>query len=347
MAAPTLIPHTSARVPGSSTQATASRLRVELHARSFAALDTLLHSQVRAFEPEIRDMAAYCLDTTGKRLRPLLVFASGHGNGSDQMDDLVRVAAVIEMVHLATLVHDDIMDKADARRSRPTAARKYGAAAAVLLGDTLFAQAVHLSTQFPTTEVCREVSIAARRVCSGEIMQTLGKGLANPSLDTYWRVIELKTAELFRVACRLGATVGGHGPEFAAAAEEFGRRLGVAFQIFDDLADYLGDERSIGKTLGTDFATAKLTLPLHLLRQRAPADQLDALRADVAAGRNPLDRLRDLMLDHSVDADTIAAIEAQLHAGDAALAPFSHLQAVELLLGLSAHLRGLVEGLRR
>jgi octaprenyl-diphosphate synthase len=271
------------------------------------------------------------------------VFASGWGAEANARADLVKVAAVIEMVHLATLVHDDIMDRADSRRSRPTAARTFGPAAAVLLGDTLFAQSVHLATQFPTTEVCREVSAAARRVCSGEILQTLGRSRKQPSLETYWRVIELKTAELFRVACRLGASVAGHGPGFAAAAEEFGRRLGIAFQVFDDLADYVGSEEAIGKTLGTDFATGKLTLPLHLLQQRAPS-AVEALRS----GKEPVDLsvLRDLMLEHAVDTDTVAAIEAQLAAGESLLESWAHLPSVGPLLEISGHLRSLVAGLR-
>lgn len=323
------------------------RLGLERYLGSFQALDVMLRGQVSAFEPEIREMAAYCLDTSGKRLRPLLVFASGW-RGPEVQPDLVRLAAVIEMVHLATLVHDDIMDRADQRRSRPTAARKWGPAAAVLLGDTLFAQAVHLSTQFPTTEVCREVSAAARRVCSGEIVQTLHRGERNQSLDLYWRVIELKTAELFRVACRLGASVGGHGPEFAAAAEEFGRRLGIAFQIFDDLADYLGDAAAIGKTLGTDLATGKLTLPLQLLRERAPEAELAPLLDPAAASRpDRLDRVRDLMLEHDVDGGTVAAIEAHLAAGEACLLAHGNAAPVKPLLELAAHLRSLVDALRR
>jgi octaprenyl-diphosphate synthase len=129
-----------------------------------AALDCFMRDQVDRFEPEIRRMAAYCLDTSGKRLRPTLVFVSGWQGEGVVSEDLVRAAGVVEMVHLATLVHDDIMDRAEIRRNRRTAAREFGPDAAVLLGDALFSQALHVASQFPTTEVCRLVSESTRKV---------------------------------------------------------------------------------------------------------------------------------------------------------------------------------------
>ena len=122
-----------------------------------AELNRFLHGELASFEPEIRAMADYCIDTSGKRIRPALVFLSGWRGPQTFSPDLVRVAAVVELVHLATLVHDDIMDAADVRRNRRTAAREYGPTAAVLLGDALFAHALNLATQFPTTEVCSAV----------------------------------------------------------------------------------------------------------------------------------------------------------------------------------------------
>ena len=137
-----------------------------------AALDRFLREQVQAFEPEIREMADYCIDTSGKRIRPALVFLSGWKADGQPTAELVKAAAVVELVHLATLVHDDIMDDADLRRNRDTAARKFGSTAAVLLGDALFSHALHLAAQFPTNEVCHMVSESTRRVCAGEIVQT-------------------------------------------------------------------------------------------------------------------------------------------------------------------------------
>ena len=144
-----------------------------LVAPQMAALDHFMIGQVASFEPEIQPMAKYCLESTGKRLRPTLVFVSGWQGDAIVNDDLVRAAGVVEMVHLATLVHDDIMDQAEIRRSRRTAAREFGPNAAVLLGDALFSQALHVASLFPTNDVCRLVSESTRNVCSGEILQTM------------------------------------------------------------------------------------------------------------------------------------------------------------------------------
>src|SRR5476651_1808207 len=176
-----------------------------LLAPHLAELDRFLHGQLASFEPEIRAMADYCIDTSGKRIRPALVFLGGWRGPGVIKPELVRVAAVVELVHLATLVHDDIMDGAEVRRSQRTAAREYGATAAVLLGDALFAHALNLATQFPTTEICAAVSDSTRKVCAGEIVQTLRRGSAGITLADYQRIVDLKTAELFRVSCFLGA----------------------------------------------------------------------------------------------------------------------------------------------
>jgi len=305
-----------------------------------AALDRFMQGQVGCFEPELREMAAYCLETSGKRLRPALVFISGWRGEGVVSDDLVRVAGVVEMVHLATLVHDDIMDGAEIRRNRRTAARAYGANAAVLLGDALFSQALHVAAQFPTTEVCRLVSASTRQVCSGEIMQTLRRRGADVSLADYMRVIDLKTAELFRVSCLLGSRIAGYPEDFVAAAEDFGRHLGIAYQIYDDLVDFLGEERRIGKTLGTDLATGKLTLPLLLLFEKLPTPEGTALREAFRAGRGwdlaaSAGRMRDLRIADAV----AAAIEREVATAGNALHPHVRQPPVALMGSLCDLLR--------
>jgi octaprenyl-diphosphate synthase len=258
----------AAQVPSKEESGNDLASLLAMNAESLAALEILLNEQVASFEPEVREYAAYCLGTSGKRLRPLLVFLSGW-QGEGKVDpDLVKVAAVIEMVHMATLVHDDIMDGAAVRRGRATVSEKDGPSVAVLLGDALFARAVVLSTQVPGTLVCSRVAEATQRVCSGEIIQTLGAGAGAPSRSRYERVIDLKTAELFSVSCELGAALVGASPEHVRAAAVFGRHLGVAYQIYDDLADFAGDPTRIGKTLGTDWKSGKFTLPVFELLER-------------------------------------------------------------------------------
>ena len=310
-------------------------------------LDHFLRGQLAAFEPEIRAMADYCIDTSGKRIRPALVFISGWRGADVVSPDLVRVAAVVELVHLATLVHDDIMDEAEVRRSRRTAAREYGATAAVLLGDALFAHALNLATQFPTTEVCSAVSESTRRVCTGEIMQTLRRGSTSVTRADYQRIIDLKTAELFRVSCALGSRLAGFSPAYVDAVSRFGRHLGIAYQIYDDLADFFGEERRVGKTLGTDLASGKLTLPLFLLMERLPPADREDLTAEIL-GQRPvqpalhLQQMRDLGIFGAVTDAVVAEIET----ARAALQAWPNEAPTKLLLGLCEVLQAQVAALR-
>jgi len=312
-----------------------------------AALDRFLQGQLAAFEPEIRAMVNYCIDTSGKRIRPALVFLSGWNEAESVSPDLVRAAAIVELVHLATLVHDDIMDSAELRRNRRTAVREFGPTAAVLLGDALFAHALHLAAAFPTTDVCAAVSESTRRVCAGEIVQSLRRRSIDLTPADYQRIIDLKTAELFRVSCYLGARLAGSEDGYVGASDRFGRHLGIAYQIYDDLADFFGQEEKIGKTLGTDLASGKLTLPLFALMDRLPPYERSALREEIA-GRRPAQaelRLKQ-MLDLGVFDAVESAVQVEVSAARAALAewpgcpPTSHLLALgDVLLSQAASLR--------
>jgi octaprenyl-diphosphate synthase len=318
--------------------------RLEPH---MAELDRFLRSQVSDFEPEIREMADYCIDTSGKRIRPALVFLSGWREPAAVSNDLVRVAAVVELVHLATLVHDDIMDEAEVRRNRRTAARAYGPVAAVLLGDALFSHALYLAAQFPTTEICLAVSASTRRVCAGEIVQTLRRGSTDFTRADYWRVIDLKTAELFRLSCQLGSQLGGCPPAYAEAAGRFGRHLGIAYQIYDDLADYFGQEKRIGKTLGTDLLSGKLTLPLLTLMDRLPASERVALQEEIRGAHPPQLALRlRQMVEKGIFPIVAEAVQAEITSAAAALAPWGQLAPTPLLLGLCDVLQGQVAALQ-
>ena len=311
-------------------------------------LDRFLHGQLGAFEPEIRTMVNYCIDTSGKRIRPALAFLSGWRGPGQVSPDLIRVAAVVELVHLATLVHDDIMDDADVRRSRRTASREYGATAAVLLGDALFAHALHLATQFPTTEICAAVSESTRRVCAGEIVQTLRRHSTNITRADYQRIVDLKTAELFRVSCFLGAKLAGFPAEFVADVSRFGRHLGIAYQIYDDLVDFFGEEKRIGKTLGTDLASGKLTLPLLVLMERLPAAEAATLATEIAGERPPQLTLRlQQMGEYGIFASVAEAVQTEVAEAVAALRQWGDQTPTPLLLGLSDVLQAQVAGLQR
>ncbi len=311
-----------------------------------AELDRFLASQLDAFEPEIRPMVEYCIDTSGKRIRPALVFLGGWQGPGRVTQDLVRVAAVVEMVHLATLVHDDIMDNADVRRNRRTASREFGPTAAVLLGDALLAHAVHLTTQFPTAEICAAVSESMRRVCAGEIVQTIRRRSTTLTRDEYHRIVDLKTAELFRLSCYLGSRLGGFPSGFVESANRFGRHLGIAYQIYDDLVDFFGTESRIGKTLGTDLASGKVTLPLFVLLDRLPADEAAALRAELSGQKAPQLALRLKQMQELGVFEAVAAeVEAEVLKAKAALESWPSESPTPLLLALCSVLSSQVAGL--
>ena len=248
--------------------------------QAFELINTQLYSveerirqQARAFDPAVEGYVSYAIESSGKRLRPALALLAGGATGEINSSHL-DLAVVLELIHAATLVHDDIMDGADKRRGQPTANAKWGNALSVLLGDCLFAHALKLSTNFSDGEISRRIASAASDVCSGEIMQTQRRFDLKLSVADYYRIIEMKTAALFAAATELGAFINEASPEIISAMKTFGLKLGTAYQIYDDCLDIAGTESSAGKTLGTDLRKGKLTLPiLHLLGNASLAEQ--------------------------------------------------------------------------
>ncbi len=240
------------------------------------AVSRRLAEQVNAFDPALAQYAEYALTGNGKQLRPTLVALAANALGKVN-DSHVTVAAIIEMVHLATLVHDDVMDEAEIRRGRLTLAANWGNEIAVLFGDCLFAHALKMAASFPTPEICRAVASATNTVCSGEILQTRHRRNFELSQKEYFRVLEMKTAELFALSCDLAAVLGNATAPQRAALREFGLAFGTAYQIYDDCVDLFGTEKNAGKSLGTDLANGKLTYPVLLVWERANAAERAAL----------------------------------------------------------------------
>jgi octaprenyl-diphosphate synthase len=227
-----------------------------------------LMQQAGDFDPQIVSYAQYALNGNGKHLRPTLVALAANAIG-EISDAHVTAAVIIEMVHLATLVHDDVMDEAEVRRGQLTLAANWGNEIAVLFGDCLFAQALKLAASFPTPEVCRAVAMATNTVCTGEILQTQQRRKFQISRRDYFRVIEMKTAELFTLSCDLAAFLGEAPTKQRVALREFGAAFGTAYQVYDDCVDLFGSEIAAGKSLGTDLAKGKLTWPVLLAWERA------------------------------------------------------------------------------
>ncbi len=230
----------------------------------------------------------------GKRLRPALVLLSGAAVDPLRVgDDHVVLGVVLEMVHTATLIHDDVLDAAQTRRRFPTIHSVWGDHAAILLGDYLFSQAFRLAATLDSTLACRWIGEASRKVCEGELRQVLGRGATDLDEATYIDMLRGKTAELCAVACRLGGRSAGASSAVSRRLGEYGEALGIAFQIADDYLDLWGDDRVAGKTLGTDLLQGKWTLPL--LRLLATADAADRQRLVSILAGPPQQRFAEVM----------------------------------------------------
>lgn len=240
------------------------------------SVEERIRAQVRAFDPALEGYVDYVCGSSGKRLRPALALLAGGATGRITSSH-VDLAVILELIHIATLVHDDIMDGAELRRDQPTANAKWGNAISVLLGDALFAHALRLATNFSDAEISRRIADSAVEVCTGEIVQTQRRYDLKLSTLDYYRIIEQKTASLFAAACELGAFLSETSPAHIGALRQFGLKLGTAYQVYDDCVDLVGDEEEIGKTLGSDLRKGKLTLPLILLLQDARGDEHQAL----------------------------------------------------------------------
>ena len=235
-------------------------------------VESRIARQAAEFDPAIEGYVTYAIGSRGKRLRPLVALLSGGACGG-MTSGHVDLAVIVELIHIATLVHDDIMDEAERRRAQPTVNARWGNSLSVLLGDCLFAQALNLSTNFDNAEISRVIARAAREVCSGEIIQTQRRFDLHLSIDDYLRIVEMKTGSLFAAASELGAVINGADLETTRALRDFGRKIGAAYQIYDDCLDIAGNESEIGKTLGTDLRKGKMTLPILLLLRSAPPDE--------------------------------------------------------------------------
>jgi octaprenyl-diphosphate synthase len=271
-----------------------------------------LMKQVTAFEPDLAQYAEYALNGNGKHLRPALVALTANALGQ-ATDSHVTVAVIIEMVHLATLVHDDVMDEAEIRRGRLTLAANWGNEIAVLFGDCLFAQAVKLAASFPTPEICRAVAVATNTVCSGEILQTQHRRDFQFTREKYFKVLEMKTAELFALSCELSACLSGVAADTRGALRQFGLAFGTAYQVYDDCVDLFGSEMTAGKSLGTDLAKGKLTLPVLLAWERADAIDRATLQGLVGTWQNgALVRMSELLAKYDTLASSLQVIEEYL-----------------------------------
>jgi len=272
-------------------------------------VEAALAKQVSGFDPRLAEHMQYILGGTGKRLRPSLALLAGGATGGIS-EDHITLGVIVELIHVATLVHDDVLDEADLRHRLPTSNSRWGNEISVLLGDCLFAHALRLAASYPTTDVCRRVSEATNTVCSGEIVQTQRRFDIDLTLDQYLDIINMKTGALFAVSCELGAVLNVSTPSVVKSMHDFGTNLGIAYQIYDDCVDIVGQERQAGKSLGTDMKKGKLTLPFLLLLQHAGVEKRQELGAMIfRSDEQEQQRLLQLALGNGVMGESLATID--------------------------------------
>ncbi len=224
--------------------------------------------QAAAFDPALEGYVVYAVGSRGKRLRPLLALLAGGASGKINSDH-VDLAVIVELIHIATLVHDDVMDEAQRRRSQPTASARWGNSLSVLLGDCLFAHALTLSTNFENSDIGRTIARTAATVCSGEMIQTQRRFDLTLTVQDYLRIVQMKTGSLFSAAAELAALISEAEPNVIETFKNFGIQVGTAYQIYDDCVDLAGSESATGKTLGTDLRKGKFTLPVLIFLRSA------------------------------------------------------------------------------
>jgi octaprenyl-diphosphate synthase len=309
------------------------------------AVGQRLAKQVNEFDPALAPYAEYALTGHGKHLRPTLVALAANSLGKVN-DSHVTIAVIIEMVHLATLVHDDIMDEAEIRRGQLTLAANWGNEIAVLFGDCLFAQALKLAASFPTPEICRAVATSTNTVCSGEILQTRHRRSFERSRREYFRVLEMKTAELFALSCEMAACLSGAGAAERSVLRRFGLSFGTAYQIYDDCIDLFGSEAAVGKSLGTDLAKGKLTLPVLLAWERATPAERARLEEMIQNWQPPhMRRVSELLVRYGSLATTIETLSQHLETARQALGELPETEGRAGLMGLTDFLARQTEAL--
>ena len=287
-----------------------------LAAPEMAAMDALIRQRLASDVVLINQVAEYIIGAGGKRLRPMLLLLTAGALGH-RSTDAHQLAAVVEFIHTATLLHDDVVDESDLRRGRSTANAVWGNAASVLVGDFLYSRSFQLMVELERLEVMRILADTTNTIAEGEVLQLLH--VRNPDTDeaAYLRVIERKTAVLFAAATRLGALLAGADAATCDALHRYGMALGYAFQIADDVLDYASDAATLGKNLGDDLAEGKATLPLIHAMQHSDAATQGLLRAAIQQGDadampdvlaaihacGSLDYSRDRALQYARDAD--------------------------------------------
>ena len=266
-----------------SASAASTAAALALVAQDMSAMDAVIEQRLASDVPLVGQISRYIVAAGGKRLRPALLLLMC-GALDCRSEQRLNLAAVVEFIHTATLLHDDVVDESTLRRGRPTANEAFGNPASVLVGDFLYSRAFQMMVLAQDLRVMQVLSEATNVIAEGEVQQLMNMHDASLSEAEYLNVIRSKTAKLFEASARLAAILAGSSPAIEAACAEYGQALGTAFQVIDDVLDYDGDVAQMGKNLGDDLREGKVTLPLIVAMERAsPADR-DLIRLAIEEG---------------------------------------------------------------
>ena len=265
---------------------------LDLVAPDMGQVDLVIADRLASGVPLVGQVAQYIISAGGKRLRPvlLLLTCGALGYTSTQRFNL---AAVVEFIHTATLLHDDVVDESTLRRGRPTANENFGNPASVLVGDFLYSRAFQMMVEANSMRIMQTLADATNVIAEGEVLQLMNMHDASLDEEGYLRVIRSKTAKLFEASARLGAILAGSTEAVEQACAEYGQALGTAFQVIDDVLDYDGNASEMGKNLGDDLREGKATLPLILAMQRGNSSQRQTVREAIETGS--VERLQEVV----------------------------------------------------
>ncbi len=257
------------------TEAASLTTITSLTQSSMTNVNTIIIDRMQSDIDLIPTLAGHLIASGGKRIRPMLTLAGAimAGSGEDAGEDAAKLAAAVEFIHTATLLHDDVIDESDMRRGQQTANAIWGNEASVLVGDFLFARAFELMVETGNIGVLGRLSSASARITEGEIEQMMIAGKPDTDINSYLSVIIGKTAELFGAAAAAGGMINGGDTALNTALKNYGMALGIAFQITDDALDYDGGTTTLGKNIGDDFAEGKTTLPVMIAYQEGGAEE--------------------------------------------------------------------------
>ena len=275
-----------------------ARRTFELIAPELRLVEEEFERQARSNIQVIAYIGEYLRRSGGKRVRPALTILSNYAVGGDGSNrSSIRMATVMEFLHTATLVHDDVIDKAETRRNRPSINSEFGNQTAVLMGDWLYMSAFETSLAERSLPILDILTAVTRKMTEGELLQLTLLGRTDITEEQYFDVIARKTAYLFSACCEIGALLGGADKETQARLRDYGMNLGTAFQLVDDLLDFTGDEQALGKPAGADLVEGKVSLPLIFLLQRHPQlrGDLQTVIADQSYSNTPRQRILEAL----------------------------------------------------